>query len=59
MLSRKNMKKCTDIYSVEYYLPKANKPLAEKTFSKKLLKKKNFKILVQDDVKDSVYLVDA
>lgn len=59
MLSRKNMKKCTDIYIVEYYLPKANMPLAEKTFSKKLLKKKNFKILVQDDVKDSVYLVDA
>ena len=59
MLSRKNMKKCTDIYSVEYYLPEANKPLAKKTFSKKLLKKKNFKILVQDDVKDSVYLIDA
>jgi hypothetical protein len=40
-------------------MPKASKPLEEKSFSKKLLKKKNFKILVQDDVKDSVYLVDA
>ena len=59
MLSRKNMNKCTDIYSVEYYMPKATKPLEEKSFSKKLLKKKNFKILVQDDVKNSVYLVDA
>lgn len=59
MLSRKNMNKCTDIYSVEYYMPKASKPVAEKSFSKKLHKKKNFKILVQDDVKDGVYLVDA
>ena len=59
MLSRKNMNKCADIYSVEYYMPKASKPLEEKSFSKKLLKKKNFKILVLDDVKDSVYLVDA
>ncbi|MCC3860133.1 hypothetical protein [Pseudemcibacter aquimaris] len=54
------MNKCTDIYSVEYYLQAAGKPRAAKTFSKKLLKKqKNFKILVRDDVKDSVYLVDA
>ncbi|MDG1859905.1 MAG: hypothetical protein P8J14_00335 [Emcibacteraceae bacterium] len=53
------MNKCTDIYSVEYYMPKASKPAASKTFSKKLLKKKNFKILVHDDVKDSVYLIDA
>ena len=53
------MNKCADLYSVEYYMPKASKLLEEKSFSKKLLKKKNFKILVQDDVKNSVYLVDA
>jgi hypothetical protein len=52
------MNKCTDIYSVEYYVPQASKPGSSKTFSKKLLKK-NFKILVHDDVKDSIYLIDA
>lgn len=53
------MNKNTDIYSVEYYLPKASKP-GEKTPSlQKQSKQSNCKILVQDHVKDSVYLVDA
>ena len=53
------MNKNTDIYSIEYYLPKASKPAKTTPFSKKMLKKSPLKILVRDDIKDSVYLVDA
>lgn len=53
------MNKSTNIYNVDYYLPKGATPKVKAGFSKKLLKKKSFKILVQDDVKNSVYLVDA
>lgn len=53
------MNKSTNIYSVDYYLPKGANPSVNSSFSKKLLKKKNFKILVKDDIKDSVYLIDA
>lgn len=53
------MKKNTNIYSIEYYLPKASKPGKNTTFNGKQRAKKPLKILVQDHVKDSVYLIDA
>ncbi|MBT5073768.1 MAG: hypothetical protein HOM63_08600 [Kordiimonadaceae bacterium] len=53
------MNKNTDIYSIEYYLPKASKPAKTASFSKKTIKKAPLKILVRDDLKDSIYLVDA
>ena len=53
------MNKNTDIYSVEYYLAKAVKPGKKTSLMQRAAKKTNFKILVQDHIKDSVYLVDA
>ena len=53
------MNKNTDIYSVEYYLPKASKPAKKASLIGKQRAKKPLKILVQDHVKDSVYLIDA
>jgi len=53
------MNKNTDIYSVEYYLPKATKPGNKPSLARSQSNNSNFKILVQDHVKDSVYLVDA
>ena len=55
----KKTDKKADIYSIEYYLPSHFKLSSQARFSGELLKPKNFKILVQDDVKDSLYLIDA
>ena len=53
------MNKNTDIYSVEYYLPKATKSVRKTSLVQKQPKQSNYKILVQDHIKNSVYLVDA
>jgi len=53
------MNKNTDIYSIEYYLPKAAKPAKPAPFSQKIPKDSPLKILVRDNIKDSIYLVDA
>ena len=53
------MNRRTDIYGVEYYLPKAINKATIKATSLKQPENKNFKILVQDHIKDKVYLVDA
>lgn len=53
------MNENTDIYSIEYYLPKANKSAKNASFGGKKSNKQPLKILVQDHVKDSVYLIDA
>ena len=52
------MKKCTDIYSVEFYLPKAKSP-KKRSGSNNNNWQKAPKVLVQDDIKNSMYLVDA
>lgn len=48
-----------DIYSVEYYLPQAAEHANEKAVLQKFSANQNFKILVQDHIKDSFYLIDA
>lgn len=53
------MNKKTDIYSVEYYLPKASKSGRKSSLVQQQAKQSNYKILIQDLVKDSVYLIDA
>lgn len=53
------MNRCADIYSVEYYLPKNFKNESKNNSCVNDAKKNNFKILVKDDVKNSLYLVDA
>lgn len=53
------MKKCTDITSIEYYLQDMDARKKNSRLSNKNTKTNNFKILVQDDVKNSLYLVDA
>ncbi len=53
------MNKNTNIYSVEYYLPKATKSGRKTSFVQNQSKQSNYKILVQDHVKDCVYLIDA
>jgi hypothetical protein len=55
----KKTDKKADIYSIEYYLPNQFKLSPHARFSEAFLKTKSFKILVQDDVKDSLYLIDA
>ena len=52
------MNKSTDIYSIEYYLPK-NKNLGKKLSFQNKSKQSNYKVLVQDNIEDRVYLVDA
>ena len=53
------MKNEYDIYSIEFYLAKASNLKAKRSVSLKNSNYKNFKILVQDDVKNSLYFVDA
>ena len=52
------MNKSTDIYSIEYYLPK-DKNLRKKISFQDKGKLSNYKILIQDNIEDTVYLVDA
>ena len=53
------MNKNTGIFSVEYYLPKSSKAGKKASLLQSDKSKKTYKILVQDHVKDSVYLIDA
>ena len=53
------MNKHTDIYSVEYYISRMGNTGEKQSITPKQDKKTDFKILVQDHVKDSIYLVDA
>ncbi len=53
------MKKNTDITSIDYYLQNMDSLLTKSVHVANAKKQKNFKILVKDDVKDSVYLIDA
>ncbi|MCP5381990.1 MAG: hypothetical protein H6912_06435 [Kordiimonadaceae bacterium] len=53
------MNKHSDIYSVEYYLSRLDAGDNRTLVLPKQEKKATFKILVQDHVKDSVYLIDA
>ena len=52
------MNKSTNTYSVKYYLPK-DKNLGKKSSFQDKSKQSNYKVLVQDNIEDSVYLVDA
>ncbi len=53
------MKKCTDITSIDFYLQGMGSSKKETILSSKINRKTNFKILVKDDVKNSLYLIDA
>lgn len=53
------MKKCADITNINFYLQGMGQPARKSAFSPKVKKQKSFKILVQDDVKNSLYLIDA
>ncbi|HRW28961.1 MAG: hypothetical protein KDF58_13740 [Alphaproteobacteria bacterium] len=53
------MKKHSDIYSVEYYLSQVDAHENRPLILPRQEKKTTFKILVQDHIKDSVYLIDA
>lgn len=53
------MKKCADITSIDYYLQGLSNSKQKSALSRKMNKKTDFKILVQDDVKNSLYLIDA
>ncbi len=53
------MKKVNDISSIDFYLPKALAKKRKKSLLSKNTVHKNFQILIQDDVENSIYLVDA
>jgi hypothetical protein len=53
------MKKCTDITSIDFYLQGMGRSKKKAILSDELNRKTNFKILVKDDVKNSLYLIDA
>ncbi|MBT5186758.1 MAG: hypothetical protein HOH19_10490 [Kordiimonadaceae bacterium] len=53
------MNKQNDIYSVDYYLSAGASLKGQKKVSPKRSANKKLKVLVRDDVKDSLYLVDA
>lgn len=53
------MKKCTDITSIDFYLQGMGSSKKKSVLSTNITKKTDFKILVKDDVRNSVYLIDA
>ena len=53
------MKKYTDMTKIDFYLQGMGSHSKKPVLTKKSKANQNFKILVKDDVKNSMYLIDA